>query len=127
MASSLKGEVDAIRRIFTDINRHPTPTKIPAGKLILDFGGGMAGILPASLACAEAGVTFERGERDFPAKLSACAEAGGFVKVSIPSDAYSVHLKNPDFGVKGRNIPICLVCRSNISNMIRPCLARKRI
>lgn len=62
----------------------------------------MAGILPPCLACAEVGVTLERGEEGISLQSYLHAQKrAGFVKVSIPSDAYSVHLKNPDFGVKG--------------------------
>lgn len=94
-----EGRVDEIRRIFDAPYNHPLPTKLPAGKLIFDFGSGCNVVSHLDLARAEAHIT--AGGTELFCFLS--AESGiGHIRLNKAPDEFSFRIENPPFSIKGQ-------------------------
>ena len=95
-------KTDEIRRKFDAPYNHPTPTKLPAGKLIFDFGESTAIRSDLSLAEALAKVEIDRPGK-FPLRIESylhATERVGIIRISAPLSTFSFKLENPAFRVR---------------------------
>ncbi|MHC1750128.1 MAG: glycoside hydrolase N-terminal domain-containing protein [Cellulosilyticaceae bacterium] len=89
-------EVEAIREQFDAPYYNPTPTKLPAGKIIVDFKQNVNIVSELDLGSATAHL--EIGETiKLKSYLHATLQAG-FVQITGPSDTFEIKLKRPKFG-----------------------------
>ena len=96
------GEEKAIREIFDAPYYYPSPTKLPAGKLLVHFKGGdrMVSTLSLKEACAWLSVREKEELYRIRTWIHALRHVG-MVEIYAPKDSFSVELKTPGFGVKG--------------------------
>lgn len=93
------GETDRIRALFDAPYNHPTPTKLPAGKLLLSFGRSKNIRSVLDLTTAEARITVESEEREIPIRAICHAVTGtGMIQIRDASDPIGIWLENPEFG-----------------------------
>ncbi len=93
------GDTEAIRAKFDAPYNAPTPTKLPAGKIIFNFGKSRNVISQLNIANAEAQIDLV-GKAKLSAYHHACENAG-FIRVELPSSAFSFAIENPPFGIAG--------------------------
>lgn len=94
-----EGNVGEIRRIFDAPYNHVVPSKLPAGKLIFDFGcnENVCSILDLSLA--EATITINN---DIKVKSFLHAEKKiGIVHINRSLSEFTFRIENPQYSVKG--------------------------
>lgn len=93
-----QGDTESIRRKFDAPYYRTTPTKIPAGKLIFDFGDCGNIVSDLCLERAEASVAFHgaRGSIVLRSFLHAGKKLGF---VAVDSEAFSFRVENPGFGM----------------------------
>lgn len=96
-----RGDADAYREMFNAPYDYPTPTKLPAGKLIFKFKEAGKVSSELDLATAEAGVTIAAPSGDISLKSYLHAEEQiGFIRIDVPRSAFHVSIRNPKFGEK---------------------------
>lgn len=99
----LKNErnIDEIRKKFDETYQYTTPTKLPAGKIIFNFGHAKVVSSHLSLACAEAEIKLCRDEKEISVKSFIHAQKPvGFIKIS-ETDGFDFSLDIPAFGREG--------------------------
>lgn len=93
---------DAVRKRF-DSYYHPTPTKIPAGRLEINFGrkpDRLESRLVLDSAVVEAVLSF--GDGSFSVKIFLHAERKfGWIRMEGDGDLPAVRIAAPDFGIAG--------------------------
>lgn len=94
---SREGRIDDIRAIFNAPYSKPAPTKLPAGKIIIDLGVDANVISELDIENAKAIVQSQ--DVCLESFLDASDSKVGFIKVN--SINCTVHIENPDFGVIG--------------------------
>lgn len=92
-----------IRERFSDIYNYVLPTKLPAGKLIFDFGCDDNVVSDLSLAKAEAKITI--GEKVRLRSFLHATKKVGMIHIDQPVAEFSYYIDNPDFGVEGIDDP----------------------
>lgn len=97
-----EGKEEEIRKEFSDIYDYVLPTKLPAGKLIFDFGCDYNVVSELSLADAEAKITI--GDIHMSSYLHATQKVG-MIHIDQLSTAFSYYIDNPDFGIEGVDNP----------------------
>ena len=122
-----EGKEDEIRRKFSSIYRGMTPTKLPAGKLILG--------LP-SKANVESGLSLKKAEAeirtgDIRLKCFIHAEKNfGLLEIDLPMTKLSYYVENPEFGVgKGSTYKIrehVRIDSAPLSNLHYPAPVKER-
>ena len=98
-----EGNTRKIREIFDAPYYYPSPTKLPAGRILLHFPG-VTGEIQSELCLetAKAEMIMENGGNCF--RITAwvhAMEQVGIAEIEAPEDAFFVELKNPEFGEKG--------------------------
>lgn len=94
-----EGETDAIRELFDASYNHPTPTKLPAGKLILSFCNSKNIVSRLDLQTAEAYVTVETESGAIPVQAMCHARTkSGMIRMGCTKEQVEIHLENPEFG-----------------------------
>lgn len=99
VARAKSGDTAGVRALFDAPYNAVTPTKLPAGKLIFDFGKCSNVVSHLDLASAEARIELV-GKGVLYAYHHAC-ENVGMVRVDLPESAFSFQLENPSFGMLG--------------------------
>lgn len=97
-------DTDSIRKIFDAPFYNTTPTKLPAGKIILHFNDSTNVKSALDLATAQANITVETNEENI--SISSFIHANkniGFIKVNRPSEQFRLELLNPEFGALGED------------------------
>lgn len=93
---------EEIRRIFDAPYNHVCPTKLTAGKLIVDFGAGKNVCSELDLTRAEAKLLV--GENiQVESFLHAC-ENVGMIRVNPAGEEFSFRVENPAYGVEGVDV-----------------------
>lgn len=93
------GDTAAIRELYDAPYNYPTPTKLPAGKLLFQFPKGKNVRSELSLERAEAILTIETEQGDIPIKAFCHAESkSGLIWVGKKASEFKVKLQNPEFG-----------------------------
>lgn len=90
------------RKFCRPYDKNAAPTKLPAGKLIFDFGESTAIHSSLDLATASAKVEIFRGEGE-PLRIDSYLHARdkiGVIHISAPLSDFSFRLENPAFGVR---------------------------
>ncbi|MFD0959992.1 glycosyl hydrolase family 95 catalytic domain-containing protein [Paenibacillus chungangensis] len=105
-----EGKQEEIRQRFDDIySKYPYPTKLPAGRLEIDFGREADSIksrLDIRTGCAHINLRFEDREVEVACYLHA-ANGLGYVKISGASVPHVLKLVPPDFlDTAGGNRPV---------------------
>ena len=91
-----EGKEDEIRRIFDAPYNHPTPSKLPAGKLILDFGADLP--QSGSLSITDAQAHVQLGDTLLEAFVHAKKHLG-MIRVCAPAASFSLRVENPEYGL----------------------------
>ena len=89
-------EEEEIRRIFDAPYNHPIPSKLPAGKIIFDFGTRENVTSLLDISKAQAGISI--GE----IRLESFLHAGkniGYIRVNLPVNSFRFRIENPPFGL----------------------------
>lgn len=93
------GETEAIRQLFDAPYNHPTPTKLPAGKLLLGFRNGRNVRSQLDLETAEAQMCVELEEREIIVQAYCHAVTkSGMICVGCRKEEVEIRLENPEFG-----------------------------
>ncbi|MEG1103252.1 MAG: glycoside hydrolase N-terminal domain-containing protein [Oscillospiraceae bacterium] len=92
------GDVEGIRDVFDAPYNHTLPSKLPAGKLIFDFGcdNNVSSYLDLSTACAEISID--------DIKISSFLHATqkcGFIHINKPLSSFNYKIENPEYSIKG--------------------------
>lgn len=98
-----EGNVKKIREIFDAPYYYPTPTKLPAGKIIIRFPD-TKGEVRSSLSLGKAVAEMKLGDEKSPLRIKTWVHAVrhiGVIEVCAPEDSFSAELLSPDFGEKG--------------------------
>lgn len=104
IALAKEGNASGISARFDAPYNYAVPTKLPAGKIILDLGESQQIISSLDLATAQATIEIKR--KDKTVTLQSFLHATkpcGFVKISLPISEFSLELANPEFGVSKDN------------------------
>ncbi len=90
------GDIKSIRRIFDAPYNQPLPSKLPAGKLVFDFGfeENVESLLELSTATARIKI----GELSLSAFLHA-TKRYGLIQINCPLSAFTVSILNPEYSV----------------------------
>lgn len=92
------GNTDAIRELFDAPYNYPTPTKLPAGKLILSFPSGNNVRSKLNLQYAEATLTIASEEQEIHLEaLCHAVTKTGMIRVHTMKP-FLMQLQNPQFG-----------------------------
>lgn len=95
-----EGKEEEIRRIFDAPYNHPLPTKLPAGKLIFDFGREENVCSELNLAQAQAVIQIDS------VKLYSFLHAQksyGMIRLTCSRNQFNFQIENPEFGSIGQN------------------------
>lgn len=93
--------IDEIRKKFDKTYQYTTPTKLPAGKIIFNFGKAKVVSSHLSLADAEAEIKLCRDGKEISVKSFIHAQKPvGFIKIS-ETDGFDFSLDIPAFGREG--------------------------
>ncbi|MCI5700779.1 MAG: glycoside hydrolase N-terminal domain-containing protein [Lachnospiraceae bacterium] len=94
-----EGKTEEIRKLFDAPYNHPTPTKLPVGKIILRFAGGTAVESELDLERAEAKLKI-RTEKETISLDAVChaVTKSGMIRVRSAADSFEIKLENPRFG-----------------------------
>lgn len=98
---SREGRIDDIRAIFNAPYSKPAPTKLPAGKIIIDLGANVNVVSELDIEHAKA--TISAGDACLESFLDAAESKVGFIRINSMSCA--IRIENPDFGVIGEIKP----------------------
>lgn len=93
----------AIREKFDAPYSYPTPTKLPAGKIILHFKENLNITSHLDISSAVATINLGDNETKIETYLHA-VQRTGFIKISGDTSNFSFTLESPDFGVLGEKI-----------------------
>ena len=96
-----KGDVDRIRKIFSSPYSKPAPTKLPAGKIIINMGVDANVVSELDIERAEATITADGVVVE--SFLDAADTKVGFIKINNTSSV--VTIENPAFGIIGEIKP----------------------
>lgn len=99
-----EGNVEEIRRIFDAPYNQPLPSKLPAGKIIFDFGKGKNVCSELSLAQAEAVITV--GEDTRITSFLHAEQKAGMIRINKSMSKFSFHIENPKYGVAGEAVSV---------------------
>lgn len=94
-----EGKTKEIRELFDAPYNYPTPTKLPAGKLILKFPDGTNVRSELDLQTAEAVLEVETGGKSY--QLHAICHAvsqTGMIQVGAGREHFTISLESPEFG-----------------------------
>lgn len=93
------GKTEEIRQLFDAPYNYPTPTKLPAGKLLLTFpkSRNIRSCLNLQNAEADLTVELERGEIPIQAICHATTKSG-MIRIGCARKWLQIHLENPEFG-----------------------------
>lgn len=98
-----EGNVKKIREIFDAPYYYPTPTKLPAGKILVRFPevkGNMCSTLFLKEAVAQ--MEFGDGESSYNVKAWIHAVSHiGIIEIYAPENTFFIELLSPEFGEKG--------------------------
>lgn len=93
------GETDAIRELFDAPYNYPTPTKLPAGKLLLSFKNTKNIVSQLNLETAEALVFAELESEKIPIRALCHAKSkSGMIWMGCRRDQVEIILEHPQFG-----------------------------
>lgn len=93
------GETDAIRELFDAPYNYPTPTKLPAGKLLLSFKNTKNIVSQLNLETAEALVFAELESERIPIRALCHAKSkSGMIWMGCRRDQVEITLEHPQFG-----------------------------
>lgn len=92
----------AIREKFDSPYSYPTPTKLPAGKIIFHFKENLNVTSHLDIRTATATIDLGNDETKLQTYLHATQKTG-FIKISGDTSSFSFTLENPEFGVLGEN------------------------
>ena len=87
---------DEIRRQFSSVYRNMTPTKLPAGKLILHLPSREN--VESRLNFSDAAAELCTGEIRLECFIHA-EERFGIIRVNLPMEQFSYEVENPEFGI----------------------------
>ena len=87
---------EEIRRKFSRLYRNMTPTKLPAGKLILHLP--CAENMESRLDFSDAAARLQTGKIRLECFIHA-TEQFGIIRVNLPADRFSYEVENPEFGI----------------------------
>ena len=94
-----EGNTSEIRKLFDAPYNYPTPTKLPAGKLIFRFGKGKNVQSSLFLESAEAVLKVDTKKGEIPLKAFCHAVSKtGMIFVGAKKSAFEMELLNPEFG-----------------------------
>lgn len=94
-----EGKTAEIRNLFDAPYNHPTPTKLPAGKLLLSFKNSKNIVSQLKLEEAEAHLTVETDEKEISIRAICHATTGsGMIHVDCQRNKMEICLENPEFG-----------------------------
>lgn len=94
-----EGNTSEIRKLFDAPYNYPTPTKLPAGKLIFRFGEGKNVQSSLFLESAEAVLKVDTKKGEIPLKAFCHAVSKtGMIFVGAKKSAFEMELLNPEFG-----------------------------
>lgn len=96
-----EGKTEEIRSKFDSPYNHPTPTKLPAGKIIFNFGDSENIHSLLELATAQATVEIlGKNKKIIVNSYLHATKKVGFIKINLPLSQFSFRLENPEFSVK---------------------------
>lgn len=98
-----EGNVQEIRRIFDAPYNHTLPSKLPAGKLLFDFGSAKSteNVCSAlNISTAEARITIDT--ITLKSYLHATQKCG-FIQVNQPLSSFSFCIENPAYSIRTEN------------------------
>lgn len=100
-----KGDEEQIRKIFDAPYYYPTPTKLPAGKILIHFSTLSAhSPVHSHLSLKNACACMHIGNGQTAAALEAWIHAKrhvGIITIAAPPDCFEAELLSPDFGIAG--------------------------
>lgn len=98
-----EGNVKKIREIFDAPYYYPTPTKLPAGKILVRFPE-VKGNMRSTLFLKEAVAQMEFGDGESSYHVKAWIHAVshiGIIEIYAPENTFFIELLSPEFGEKG--------------------------
>lgn len=98
---SREGKIDEIRAIFNAPYSKPAPTKLPAGKIIVDLG--VKSNVESELDIENAKATIKSGNVCLESFLDASESKLGYIKIN--SSKCDIKIENPEFGIIGEIKP----------------------
>lgn len=94
-----EGNIKEIRELFDAPYNHPTPTKLPAGKLIFHFKNMDQVVSELDLETAEAKLAIKgEGQKVCMHAIYHAMSQTGMIKIEGDCDLFSVKLESPQFG-----------------------------
>ncbi len=98
-----KGESEKITEIFDSIYSDATPTKLPAGKIIFNFGDAkkLESSLILSDAHAQVKMSYDNGKKINLKSFIHAEKNIGFIEVDCKRDEFGISVENPQFGLIG--------------------------
>lgn len=90
-----EGKEEEIRRKFGDVYQNTTPSKLPAGKLILQLPSDAD--VESRLTLADARADINTGKIHLESFIHA-TKRFGLIRLNIPLDQFSYYVENPEFG-----------------------------
>lgn len=94
-----EGKTAEIRNLFDAPYNHPTPTKLPPGKILLSFKNSRNIVSQLKLENAEAHLTVETDESAISLQAICHATTGcGMIRVECERSEVEISLVNPEFG-----------------------------
>lgn len=104
VALAKEGKTDEIRARFDSPYYHTVPTKLPAGKIIINLGESETITSSLNLATAEAKVEIKVKDNKFDGSVFLwsflhATKQCGFIKINLSMVNFSLELVNPEFGV----------------------------
>lgn len=96
------GDMNEIRRIFEDMSFRTLPTKLPAGKIIFDFGRDDNVRCELDLQRAEAEIAI--GDEIHIRSFLHAGKKVGMIKIDQPKKTFSFYIENPQYGVEGEDV-----------------------
>ena len=94
-----EGNTAAIRELYDAPYNYPTPTKLPAGKLLFNFFNGKDVYSKLDLKRAEAILEIETEEEKIPLKaICHAVSKTGMIWVGADLSRFQLQLQNPEFG-----------------------------
>ena len=94
-----EGNTAAIRELYDAPYNYPTPTKLPAGKLVFCFSDGFNVRSELRLKQAEAFLEIDTADGTIPVRAFCHAVSkSGMIWIGAEKSQFKVELQNPDFG-----------------------------
>ncbi len=94
-----------MQELFDSLYREATPTKLPAGKLIFDFGKSDTMLSELNIADAHAGIEIGYSDKNKVAIRSFvhAYKNVGFIEIDAKRSGFDMNIENPAFGVIGED------------------------